>query len=109
MSVKSTSQSVSRAVDSNPLFMLEKGLQPKSVMPRHLKSAATGNLYFEYAQNVPTLRGIVRSGRQVAEYLEAKDMVIWDRPTDRYTWKCEPLSRSEFLQMIRVSSAATNN
>lgn len=97
-----------RAPEHNPLAMLERGVQPISQLPRHRKSAIVGNLYFEYAQNVAALRGVVRSGRQIAEYLEAKGLIEWDRRTDRYTWKGEPLTRSEFLQMIRVAPAVAN-
>jgi hypothetical protein len=104
MSVKSSAQietPAARAIEKNPLFMIECGFQPSITLPLHRKKAAVGNLYFEYAQNVASLRGVVRSGRQVAEYLESKDLIVWDRESDRYMWKVEPLSRAAFLNMLR--------
>jgi hypothetical protein len=86
--------------------MFARGMQLKTELPRHLRSAAVGNLYFEYVQNVSSLRGIVRSGRQVAEYLEYKGLITWDRGSDRYIWKQEPISKTEFLQMIRQPTQA---
>ena len=109
MSSKSTVPSVqspARAIEQNPLFMVERGFQPASQLARHKQGAATGNLFFEYAQNVPSLRGIVRSGRQIAEYLENKDLIVWDRDGDRYMWKRTPLTKSEFLAMLRPSPEA---
>lgn len=96
--------SAPRAIESNPLQMLERGIRPQATTPRHRKSAAIGNLFFEYAQNVPTLRGIVSSGFQVAEYLESKGLISLDRASNRYEWKGEPLSKSAFLQMLRPAS-----
>lgn len=114
-SQKPSSQNVSaaatqpaRAIEHNPLFMMERGLQPVSELPRHKRSAATGNLFFEYAQNVPSLRGVVRSGRQIAEYLESKNLIAWDREGDRYVWNQEPLTKTEFLHMLRGGKAAAN-
>ena len=109
MSAKQSSQAVAKGIETNPLAMFERGLQPKPDLPRYRKSAAIGNLYFEYVQNVPMLRGIVRSGRQVAEYLEYRSLITWDRVTDRYTWKQEPISKAEFLQMIQGPSSTTQN
>ena len=108
MSTKQSSQAAVRGIETNPLAMFERGLQPKPDLPRHRKSAAVGNLYFEYVQNVAMLRGIVRSGRQVAEYLEFQGLISWDRATDRYTWKQEPISKPEFLQLIQKQPAAAN-
>jgi hypothetical protein len=96
-----------RAIEKNPLFMLERGLQVAPALPPHKKSAAVGNLYFEYAQNVPSLRGIVRSGAEIAEYLASKDLVVLDREGGRYIWKGEPLTKASFLQMIRPATPAT--
>lgn len=103
-----SSSPISRAIETNPLYMLERGIRPQATTPRHRKSAAVGNLFFEYAQNVPTLRGIVSSGFQVAEYLESKGLMSLDRASNRYEWKGEPLSKSDFLQMLRPASSARN-
>lgn len=94
-------------IESNPLFLLEQGEALVSDLPPHKKSAKTGNLYFEYAQNVAQLRGIVKSGRQIAIYLESKDFIVFDRAADRYMWKKAPLTKSEFLRMVlpRIKSA----
>lgn len=109
MSAKQTAQSQVQPIEQNPLAMMERGLQPKAETPLHRKSAAVGNLYFEYVQNVAMLRGIVRSGRQVAEYLEHRGLIVWDRATDRYTWKKDPLSRSEFLRMFQRPAGLAQN
>ena len=106
---QASEESDPRAIESNPLFMLEIGRDPPSVLPRHRMSAAVGNLFFEYVSNVPRLRGIVRSGRQVAEYLESKNLITWHRDTDRYTWLGEPLTRAEFLDMLRPVNPAMNH
>lgn len=87
-------------IASNPLFLLEQGEALTSDLPAHKKSAKSGNLYFEYAQNVAQLRGVVRSGRDIAIYLESKDLIVYDRATDRYMWKDEPMLKSSFLRMV---------
>jgi hypothetical protein len=107
MSAKSCAQvevSAARAIETNPLFMMERGLQPPTTLPLHKKSAAVGNLYFEYAQNVPSLRGIVRSGSEIGEYLDSKNLIVLDRERGRYMWKGEPLSKAAFLQMLRPTT-----
>lgn len=105
MSAKQVAQTQTQAIDMNPLAMMERGLQPKVETPLHRRNAAVGNLYFEYVQNVSMLRGVVRSGRQVAEYLEYRGLITWDRATDRYSWMKEPLSKSEFLRMLQTRPA----
>lgn len=87
-------------IESNPLFRLEQGEQLSSSLPENKKSAKSGNLFFEYVQNVEQLRGIVRSGRDVAIYLESKNLIAYDRTADRYVWTTEPLSKAEFLRMV---------
>lgn len=109
MSAKQVAQPQDRAIEMNPLAMMERGLQPKVETPLHRKSAAVGNLYFEYVQNVTMLRGIVRSGRQVAEYLEYRGLIVWDRAADRYSWKKDPLSKSEFLRMFQKPANLAQN
>ncbi len=99
---------IPKPIDGNPLYMLQRGVRPKPAVRLHKVSAAVGNLYFEYAQNVPTLRGIVRSGREIAEFLEHHSMISWERDMDRYTWKREPLTKAEFLQMVRPNPATLN-
>ncbi len=93
-----------RSIEQNPLFLLEKGIQPVSQLTAHKKSAKAGNLYFEYIQNANTLKGVVRSGAQVAEWLESKNLITWDRTNDRYMWIGEPMTRSQFLAMFPTSS-----
>ena len=109
MSAKQSAQSQVQTIEMNPLAMMERGLRPKTETPLHRKSAAVGNLYFEYVQNVAMLRGIVRSGRQVAEYLEYRGLIVWDRVTDRYSWKKDPLSKSEFLRMFQKPASLPQN
>lgn len=104
MSIKKTATSI----ESNPLFMLEQGKTPPSNLPSHRKSAKTGNLFFEYVQNVNSLRGVVTSGAQIAEYLESKNLIIWDKAADRYTWINEPMTRSEFLTLLRPALKSVN-
>lgn len=89
------------ALETNPLFLLERGLQLVPALPPHRKSAALGNLYYEYVRDVASLRGIVRSGAEVGEYLAAKGLLIIDRAAGRYMWKGEPLSKAAFLKMLR--------
>lgn len=112
MSAKPNAQvetSPPRTIERNPLFMLERGLQPPTTIPLHKKGAAIGNLYFEYAQNVPSLRGIVRGGAEIAEYLSAKGLIVIDRERSRYMWKGEPLPRAAFLKMIRPVVAVADH
>jgi hypothetical protein len=93
-----------RSIEQNPLFLLAKGIQPVSQLAAHKKSAKVGNLFFEYVQNANTLKGVVRSGAQVAEYLESLNLITWDRTNDRYMWIGEPMTRSQFLAMFPTSS-----
>jgi hypothetical protein len=90
-----------RPLDQNPLVMLERGVQPPTMLSPHKRSAAIGNLYYEYAQNVQLLRGVVRSGSDIAEYLAAKELIVLDRDHGRYMWKGEPMTKAAFLQMLR--------
>ena len=96
-----TAPVTTRPIEKNPLVMLKKGAQPASILPRHRRTALVGNLFFEYAQNVPALRGVVRSGRDIAEFLELEGLIFLDKTTDRYTWKTEPLTKADFLELIR--------
>jgi len=92
-----------RSIEKNPLFLLAKGIQPVSQLAAHKKSAKAGNLFYEYVQNANSLKGVVRSGAQVAEYLESVNLITWDRTNDRYMWIGEPMTRSQFLAMFPSS------
>lgn len=97
---KSVAQSPSRNISENPLFKLSNGQPVESTLPEHRTSGANGNLFFEYVQNVASLRGKVRSGDQVAEFLESYDMIAVDWKDKRYVWKQEPITKSEFLKLV---------
>lgn len=93
-------------MEHNPLFRLEQGKPIVSNLPLHLKSAKVGNLFFEYAQNVPQLRGAFdqkygTAGQQIANWLESKNLITVDRNAGTYMWIGEPLTRAQFLQLMR--------
>lgn len=94
------------SIENNPLFQLSQGKDVPSSIPAHRKSGRIGNLFFEYIQNVQSLRGKVRNGEAVAQYFESLNLmaVDWERGT--YTWSGEPMSKTEFLRKVSPLTAA---
>lgn len=87
----------------NPLEKLFAGEMPPRVNVEHKKSGRTGNLFFEYIQNVPQFRGLGVDGKHVAEFCSKRGLMIYDEDMDRYEWVEEPMKKRDFL---RIFSAA---